>query len=205
MGRPAIGKHAMTAAERMRRHRKKMKSRRSRYLKKARGLYETREPRAVEALSTYLPPGSRFIEPCAASGRLRGHLIAHPNGYTCDRASDIVPLASDVERKDVFSYTSADVAPGAAFITNPPYDRDVLDPLIAHLSDVAPTWLLLYVGWLFAQESAPLCDRMRFIVPLGHRPRWFDGKGSETRDFAWVLFGQPDKEPAKFQWRPTLG
>ena len=28
------------------------------------------------------------------------------------------------------------------FITNPPWDRKVLHPLIVHLSDQAPTWLL---------------------------------------------------------------
>jgi hypothetical protein len=42
-------------------------------------------------------------------------------------------------------------------------------------SDLAPTWLLVDVNWLCIQESAPLFDRLRCIVPLGYRPKWFAG------------------------------
>ena len=54
------------------------------------------------------------------------------------------------------SSASADV-----FITNPPWRRDVLHPIIVNLSDQAPTWLLLDAGWVHTRQSVPYLPRLR--------------------------------------------
>ena len=203
MGRPSIGRRAMTNAQRQRRFRKlhkQPKGRRSGKPLKDRGLYETVQPRAVSSLATHLPEGCRFVEPCAGSGFLVGHLVAL--GHVCVGASDITPLRDGIVQRDALTLTRADAPKGAMFITNPPHQpRRLLHALIVRLSDLAETWLLLDVNWLCIQELKPFSDRVRNIVPLGYRPKWFAGSpDSATQDFVWVKFSRPSKVPAKFLW-----
>jgi hypothetical protein len=94
-----------------------------------------------------------------------------------------------------------DVPRGAAFITNPPWSRDVLHPIISNLASQAPTWLLLDADWVHTQQSIPFLPRLRMIVSVG-RVRWikdspFDGKDNA----AWHLFGRPIAAPTIFVGR----
>lgn len=81
---------------------------------------------AVPPLLAHLSPGTKFIEPCAGDGALVDHLTAH--GHRCLQASDIDPRRAGIAQVDAL-----DLAWGPeAFITNPPWDRKVLHPLIIH-------------------------------------------------------------------------
>ena len=142
--------------------------------------YQT-PPEAVAPLLPHLEPGSRFIEPCAGEGRLIEHLVGA--GHKCVGQCDL-PIDARTWR-----YVSAE--PGVVFLTNPPWRRDVLHPIIANLSDQLPTWLLLDAAWIHTKQSSPYLPRLQKIVSVG-RVRWiknspFTGKD----DCAWHLFDLP--------------
>ena len=60
-----------------------------------------------------------------------------------------------------------DVANADCFITNPPWSRDVLHPLIINLSDQAPAWLLIDADWVHTRQSIPFLPRLRKIISIG--------------------------------------
>lgn len=168
---------------------------RSSFERRERDFYPT--PReAVLPLLPHLAPGTRFCEPCAGDGALVDHLTAA--GHLCLHASDIEPRRSDIREADALScpWTGVDT-----FITNPPWDRKVLHPLIVHLSDVAPTWLLFDADWIHTRQAVPFLPRLRRIVSVG-RVRWIPDSPFTGKDnCAWHLFGKPAAAPAVFYGR----
>src|SRR6476620_7032842 len=79
---------------------------------------------AVLPLLPYLPPRTRFVEPCAGAGDLIDHLKAA--GHVCVAAYDIEPQRDDIERRDAMTLDAVD--PGITFITNLPWTRTWLHP-----------------------------------------------------------------------------
>ena len=75
------------------------------------------------------------------------------------------------------------------FITNPPWDRKILHPLIKHLSNMAPTWLLFDADWMHTRQSRKYIKHCSMIVSVG-RIKWF-GNMTGKDNCAWYLF---DKE-----------
>jgi hypothetical protein len=127
-----------------------------------------------------LRPGTRFIEPCVGEGDLVDHLTA---------AGHILVSASDSETDA--TTTRYDVPPGVMFITNPPWRRSLLHPLIVNLSDQAPTWLLFDSDWVHTRRAFPLLPRLRMILATG-RHRWIPGTKNQGKDNAsWHLFSLP--------------
>jgi hypothetical protein len=51
-------------------------------------------------------------------------------------------------------WNALDIQAASMFITNPPWDRKVLHPLIEHLSSIAPTWLLFDADWMHTKQSS---------------------------------------------------
>lgn len=132
---------------------------------------------AVVPLLPHLPTFARFDEPCAGDGDLVGHLEC--SGHKCVTAGDILTGRDALE----ITMTTADM-----FITNPPWDRTILHPLIDRLSGIAPTWLLFDADWMHTQQSAPYMSRCRKIVSVG-RVRWIpDSKMTGKDNSAWYLF-----------------
>lgn len=77
-----------------------------------------------------------------------------------------------------------------AFITNPPWTRSLLHPLIVHLSNQAPTWLLFDADWMHTKQAAPYLDRLVRIVSVG-RLKWIpDSKMDGKDNCAWYLFNR---------------
>jgi hypothetical protein len=64
------------------------------------------------------------------------------------------------------------VCEGECFITNPPYTWKILDPLITHLSNMAPTWLLLPADMMHNIRMAPHMAYCEKVVSVG-RVKWF--------------------------------
>ncbi len=134
---------------------------------------------AVLPLLPHLPLGTSYDEPCAGDGDLIGHLIKH--GHGCSWASDI----NGIHRIfDAFSLTKCY---GKMFITNPPWSRDVLHPLITHLSDIAPTWLLFDADWMHTKQAIPFMLRLAKIVSVG-RVSWMGNGVSGFDNCCWYLF-----------------
>lgn len=151
---------------------------------------------AVRPLLAHLAPGTRFVEPCAGDGALVDHLTAA--GHVCVWESDIEPQRSMLQADALaLHYVSQD-----CIITNPPWDRKVLHPLIVHLSDQAPTWLLFDADWIHTRQAAPFLSRLRRIVSVG-RVKWIpDSKMTGKDNCAWHLFDRPSaNDAARFYGR----
>lgn len=161
---------------------------RSSFERKERDFYPT-PVEAVRPLLPHLKPATRFVEPCAGDGALIDHLTAA--GHVCARAWDIEPQRDDIEKKNALQMLVGNVD---CFITNPPWDRRTLHPLIAHLTPQHPTWLLFDADWVHTVQAIPYMPFLRRIVSVG-RIKWIPGSTMTGKDnCAWHLFAD-DAQP----------
>ncbi len=121
-----------------------------------------------------------YDEPCAGDGKLVENMIS--KGFIVGKKSDIEPKAEGIEKIDAMDLTEHDCD---AFVTNPPYTWSILNPLITHLSALAPCWMLLPADMMHNKRMAPHMARCEKIVSIG-RVKWFGGGGMENS--AWYLF-----------------
>jgi hypothetical protein len=172
-----------------------------------RDYYPTIDPRAVMPLIPHLRPAQRYVEPCAGGGHLIDLLSAH--GMTCALAMDIEPQTesgrSDIIKGDAFGISSAarcaQTGEKMPFITNPPWDRQILHVLIGHLAMLAPTWLLFDAAWKETKQAARFGPIYVKIVSLG-RLKWVpDSPHQSTDDCSWYLFdARHDEAPTEYYW-----
>jgi hypothetical protein len=133
---------------------------------------------AVPPLIPHLRGIRSFAEPCAGDGALIRHLESF--GLRCVYAGDIAAgrdaLAAD-------SYGTAD-----AIITNPPWRRAELHPLIEHFAGIATTWLLIDQDWACTKQAVPYLACCTDILPIG-RQSWIPGTSTNGKDnAAWYRF-----------------
>lgn len=156
---------------------------RSNFARRPNDAYPTFDKRAVPPLLRHLEPGP-FVEPCAGDGTLID--LLEPYGWRCTQAFDIAPRRNDIEQGDA---TSARVAGKA--VTNPPWSRHLLHPIIANLAPQVETWLLFDAAWAFTRQAAPLLRLCHKIIVIG-RLKWVPDTPHDAQDdCAWYLFG-PD-------------
>ena len=138
---------------------------------------------AVVPLVPHLPSEYSFYEPCAGNGQLITHLVKH--GGLCNHATDIEPQGIGINTLDVFDiqFVHSDY-----IITNPPWSREILHPMIKHLSSIKPTWLLFDADWMHTKQSTPYMTLCSKIVSVG-RIKWF-GNMTGKDNCAWYLFGK---------------
>jgi len=165
---------------------------RSSFPRRKQDAYDT-PPEAVPALLRQLRPGASFIEPCAGAGHLATHLTRA--GHRCVAAFDVKPrpsLGLVIGRRDALKAWVADCAGQADyFITNPPWTRAILHPLILSLAPVLPTWLLFDADWPHTVQAVPYLPLLHRIVAVG-RLRWIEGSEHSAKDnAAWYLFDEP--------------
>jgi hypothetical protein len=152
---------------------------------------------AVVPLLPHLDPDSLFCEPCVGDGALAKHLEAH--GHICVEGSDTAPnggysLVRDA--RTINLYLACDYV-----ITNPPWSREVLHPIILNLSRQMPTWLLFDADWMHTRQSAPFMPYLRKIVSVG-RVKWIPDSPFTGKDnCCWYLFDQTSEAPAQFVGR----
>lgn len=162
--------------------------------RKERDFYPTPE-KAVEPLIPHLQKGGlkRFIEPCAGNGALVKHIENMTDWeYLCMGAYDIDPQQNsyplNIQQRNALSLTLYDVIGIDYIITNPPFQWDMLQPLLDHLPDLRPTWLLLPFGYACNKRMAPYMEKCKKLVPIG-RVKWIEGsKQTSTDDYGWYLF-----------------
>jgi len=122
------------------------------------------------------------------------HLTKH--GFRCVLAIDIDPDSKKVIGMDALRLDPALVKKSGAkyFITNPPWTRELLHPLIDHLSDILPTWLLFDADWMHTKQAAPYLTKCSKIISVG-RIKWIPGSTMLGKDnAAWYCF---QKRPAE--------
>ncbi len=161
---------------------------RSAFERVERDFYPTPEA-AVLPLLPHLPRGTTFVEPCAGDGRLMRHLEKH--GMSCLWAFDIAPRHADVDQADalgpgaVSAYTDPSVE---CIITNSPWDRALLHPMINAFRRWRPTWLLFDADWAHTRQATPYLPYCRAIVSIG-RVKWIeDSKHTGKDNCCWYLF-----------------
>jgi len=179
---------------------------------------------AVEPLISHLPERFTYIEPCSGDGALIRALssfegVAH-GGKFCpilEYASDISPswkvkpltvFAGHDEQppncghgfrayvRDAFDIEDAD-GNVDFFITNPPWSRDVLHPMLVHLSAIRPTFLLFDADWMHTKQAAPYLIYCKKIISVG-RVKWIPGSRHTGKDnAAWYLFEADPRHPSE--------
>jgi len=160
-----------------------------------RDFYGTIDPAAVEALAPFLNPQTRYVEPCAGEGHLISLLASVAPLVRCVGAYDIEPQTPTVVQRNCLSLTARDTLPADVFITNPPFHWGMLQPILDHLPDLLPTWLLLPADVAHNRRMAPYMNRCSKMVSVG-RLYWFlneDGKAIKGVDN--FCFYQFVKEP----------
>lgn len=164
----------------------------------------------IEAVQPLIPYLRRepftFAEPCAWDGRLAFHVETLTKGRGQWRMlSDIEPGKPYVGQKDALTLTEADVAGCDFIITNPPWSRNLLNPMIERFLQLRPTWLLFDADWAHTVQEyiaakngcktvPELLRHCHHIVPIG-RVKWFDHPGSKKgkENACWYYF---DSRPA---------
>lgn len=129
-----------------------------------------------------------FDEPCDGLGDLVDHLSCY--GFTCLYRGDI-QRGSDALDVKAFK--------GDAVITNPPWTRRLLHPLLWHFMAAAPvTWLLFDSDWAHTAQAAPFLPHCSHIVSAG-RQRWIPGSKHSAKDnAAWYRFQASHSEGPRF-------
>ena len=169
---------------------------RSDFERKPRDFYPTPFA-AVEPLIEHLQPRQfKFSEPCAGDGQLCRHLEYF--GGLCMWASDIEPQLAGIAKNDFTEIGDFHVLESDYIITNPPWDRSVLHPMIDHFSLLRPTWLLFDADWPHTKQSAEYMKMCSKIVSIG-RIKWF-GNMTGKDNCAWYLFDNKKTE-TKFYGR----
>lgn len=131
----------------------------------------------VLPLLPHLSPKTRYIEPCVGDGRLISHLEKH--GHIAVYEYD---LPEDARYK---KYNTEDVD---CFITNPPWTRELLHPIISNLRQQKPTWLLFDANWCFTKQARDYLCYCSKIVTIG-RVKWIENSPYSAKDdSAWYLF-----------------
>jgi hypothetical protein len=160
---------------------------RSEFIRVERDFYPT-PLAAVIPLLPHLQANTNFIEPCGGDGRLIEHLEKY--GHKCTFASDIEPLKENIQKLDAMTLTWENVNHADCIITNPPWDRKLLHPMIEHFSSLAPTLLLFDGDWAHTVQSAKLIKKCQKIIAIG-RVKWIEGsKFTGKENACWYLFGK---------------
>jgi len=163
---------------------------RSDFKRVERDFYQTPE-HAVKPLLPFLSNVQSYCEPCAGNGALVSHLS---DVLECKAAYDIMPLQSFIHSLDALELTEKHLNDAEVIITNPPWNRKLLHPMIEHFVSLRPTWLLFDADWMHTMQSAPYLPLIRKIVSIG-RVKWFDNVHGKDNS-CWYLFERQSKPNA---------
>lgn len=165
---------------------------RSNFKRNPRDYYRTPE-KAVYPLIPHLSAAryKNFAEPCAGDGYLSSHLyrLARLPPYW---ESDIEPQSAHINKVNALALTRP-LEWAECIITNPPWDRKILHPMIDHFKRYAPTWLLFDADWMHTKQARPYLEYCHKIVSVG-RVSWMENSISGKDNCCWYLF---DKDKAE--------
>ena len=150
-------------------------------------------PEAVKPLLYHLdmPSIKLFCEPCAGNGQLID--LMELAGVMCCYASDIEPRRSGIIQHDALELDEMKILDADAIITNPPWRRDLLHPMIEYFISLKPTWLLFDADWMHTRQSTDLIKYCQKIVSVG-RVKWIpDSKHTGKDNCCWYFFNKYSK------------
>jgi len=153
--------------------------------------------KAVLPLIEHLPEKFKYYEPCAGDGRLCDWLNKH--GGLSMGHTDIEPQCNWVGKKDALDVIVPDATDYV--ITNPPWNRKILHPMIEHFVLQKPTWFLFDADWIHTKQSAFYTNMIEKIVSIG-RVKWIEDSKSVGKDnCCWYLFNKMYADDIKFYGR----
>jgi hypothetical protein len=143
---------------------------------------------AVLPLVPFLGGIKTFAEPCCGDWHLVKHLERH--GLRCVYADDIKIGLDALWLDNELGFD--------AIITNPPWTRELLHPLIKHFIRLAPTWLLFDADWCHTRQAAPMLGHCSHIVTVG-RVKWIPDSPFTGKDnAAWYRFDERHADGPRF-------
>jgi len=167
------------------------------FAKRKEDAYDT-PANAVTPLMRLLQPMTSFIEPCAGQGNMIRALAAH--GHICVDAFDVAPRAPGIRLGDAMDLGlggKLDLTAADCFVSNPPWTRRLMHPIIMNLSQLLPTWLLFDADWMHTIQAIPILRRCRVILSVG-RVRWIEGTDKAGyHNAAWYLFTPTERAPGE--------
>lgn len=169
---------------------------RSDFKRREKDFYPTPKEAVLPLLSHLPPDGALFSEPCYGDGALAYWLsILGPYNleFACELQSsedvgmDYPSLESAIKwETDALEVT--DFGPIDYIITNPPWDRKILHPMINHFRSYKPTWLLFDADWSHTKQASEYLKYCQKIISVG-RIKWIpDSKFTGKDNCAWYLF-----------------
>ncbi|MBO9424666.1 class I SAM-dependent methyltransferase [Labrenzia sp. R4_1] len=179
---------------------------RSNFKRVPKDLYRTIDVRGGAAVLPFLRRDRirTFVEPCWGWGDLTGQITR--GGIRCVGRYDIDPKMTrkvdpelpggqgHVIARDARQLTLADLNGADAIITNPPWARDLLHPMILRFAQLAPTWLLFDAAWKQTGQAARLMRICTDFVPCP-RLKWIPHtRDSAMDDCGWYRFSLVDAE-----------
>ncbi len=115
------------------------------------------------------------------------------------RPRDISPRSELIPQGDALEWQPHGLVD--VIITNPPWTRSILHPMIEHFSAMRPTWLLFDADWVHTKQAAPYLPYLRKIVSVG-RVKWIPDSPHTGKDnCAWHLFDQHAEGVTEFVGR----
>ena len=152
---------------------------------------------AVEPLVPHLPSEFAFAEPCAGDGALVNHIETLVEGSWCSWASDIEPQIDSIHKNHFRDLGSSEFLEADYIITNPPWDRKLLHPMIEYFTAVKPTWLLFDADWMHTKQSIEYLPLLKKVVSIG-RVQWIEGSKSSGKDnCCWYFFSRSDSSDSQ--------
>lgn len=154
--------------------------------------YETPVKAIVPLINHIYGQYRSYYDPCFGKGAIRSGIESLDNGgLVCVGETDIELDAT------LTSYS----APFDCFITNPPWTREVLHPMIDNLARQKPTWLLFDADWMHTKQAVPYLEMCEAIVSIG-RVSWMGNGVSGFDNCCWYLFDdRPKRHPVAFYGR----
>lgn len=147
---------------------------------------------AVLPLLDFLPKNATFAEPCC--GEFDLVLALEMYDRRCNFSSDIEARDDLVYVLDALELTEKEVEKCDYIITNPPWDRKILHPMINHFRSLKPTWLLFDSDWAHTRQASPYLPFCSDIVAVG-RVKWIPGSKHTGKDnCCWYKFINQETE-----------
>jgi hypothetical protein len=143
---------------------------------------------AVLPLLPHIPRGVRFCEPCAGDGQLVD-ILEHEHDAECVWASDIEPQRDNIIKADFRDLSAYELYHATKIITNPPWNRKILHPMIEHFREKGKgAWLLFDADWMHTKQSIPYLPYVNKVISVG-RVKWIPNSKSTGKDnCCWYHF-----------------
>lgn len=167
---------------------------RSEFERVEKDFYPTFDLRAGKRLVAHLNPLKeiKYAEPCYGEGDLEVNLTSASSLMKCQAKGDIE------SGKDLFDWSKEDVVNCDLIITNPPWSRSILHPLIEYLAPLKPTWLLFDSDWAYTKQARPYMDYCTDILAIGRLVWMRDTKISGKDNCSWYRFSTDKDEATRF-------